>query len=263
MHNPVRQSYRSDVELLIMGNGDMDNTKSSGEIPLQDIEKQLSSSSILSNEDVESLSWHDLRVTVKDRATGQPRDILHGASGIVRPGEMMALMGGSGSGKTTLLNTLAQRQTAAVSGKVMINGEECSLATHRSVSSFVEQEDTLIGSLTVEETLWFAARLALPRSVTKAEAKNRVSKLIESFGLTKQRGTLIGTPVQKGISGGQKRRVSVATQLMTGPRILYLDEPTSGLDSTASYEVMSFIRNIAREHKVSVSRIIGQLWPDC
>lgn len=246
-----RQSFRSDVELLIMGNEDADTMRVSGEIPLQDVEKQLSSSSILGNDDVESLSWHGLSVTVKDRGTGQPRDILHGASGIVRPGEMMALMGGSGSGKTTLLNALAQRQTESIKGKVMINGEECNLATHRAITSFVEQEDTLIGSLTVEETLWFAARLALPRTVTKAEAKSRVAKLIECFGLSKQRSTLIGTPMQRGISGGQKRRVSVATQLMTGPRILFLDEPTSGLDSTASYEVINFIRNITREHKVS------------
>ena len=87
--------------------------------------------------------------------------------------------------------------------------------------------------------------------MTRNEARERVSKLIESFGLAGQRRTLIGTPLQKGISGGQKRRVSVATQLITGPRVLYLDEPTSGLDSTASYEVISFIRDIARRNKVS------------
>lgn len=248
----MRNSVRSDVELLIMGNEDTMTVR--GEMPMQDVEKYLSSSSILRNDDVESLSFHKLHVTVKDRATGLPRDIIHGASGIVRPGEVMALMGGSGSGKTTLLNTLAQRQTASVRGKVMINGQECDLNTHRALSSFVEQEDTLIGSLTVEETLWFAARLALPRTVTKADAKIRVDRLIKSFGLTNQSTTLIGTPVQKGISGGQKRRVSVATQLMTGPRILYLDEPTSGLDSTASYEVMSYISSIARENKVSIWR---------
>lgn len=78
----------------------------------------------------------------------------------------------------------------------------------------------------------------------------RVSSLIDAFGLTGQRATLIGTPLQKGISGGQKRRVSVARELITGPRVLYLDEPTSGLDSTASFEVMSFVRRIARENKV-------------
>lgn len=95
-------------------------------------------------------------------------------------------------------------------------------------------------------------------SVTKLETQTRVSRLIDAFGLTMQRNTLIGTPLQKGLSGGQKRRVSVATQLITGPRILYLDEPTSGLDSTASYEVMSFIRDIARSNNLIVIASIHQ-----
>lgn len=225
---------------------------------MEDIEKHASPRSSFANEDVDCLAWKDLTVTVKDRATGLDRDILDNASGIVRPGEMVALMGPSGSGKTTLLHTLAQRQTAAVHGQVLINGEEHPLATHRAISSFVEQEDTLTGSLTVEETLVFAARLSLPRTVTRREARERAGKLIQSFGLTGQRRTLIGTPLQKGISGGQKRRVSVATQLITGPRVLYLDEPTSGLDSTASYEVISFIRDIARRTKLIVIASIHQ-----
>jgi ABC-type multidrug transport system ATPase subunit len=75
----------------------------------------------------------------------------------------MALMGPSGSGKTTLLNTLAQRQTASVEGRVMINGKQQSLSTHRTMSAYVEQEDTLIGSMTTRETIRFAAQLALPR----------------------------------------------------------------------------------------------------
>lgn len=156
----LRHSYRSDIEMLIMP--DTDTRSSGGEMQLEDLEKQADVRSIFTNDDVESLSWQDLTVTVKDRSTGENRNILHSSSGIVKPGEMVALMGPSGSGKTTLLNTLAQRQTAAVTGKVLVNGHDISLATHRSIASFVEQEDTLIGSLTVEETLNFAARLSLP-----------------------------------------------------------------------------------------------------
>lgn len=80
---------------------------------------------------------------------------------------------------------------------------------------------------------------------------NRIDGLLDSFGLRKQQHTIIGTPIRKGISGGQKRRVSVASQLITGPKLLFLDEPTSGLDSAASWEVISFIKNIAKQNNVS------------
>lgn len=82
------------------------------------------------------------------------------------------------------------------------------------------------------------------------ERKARIEGLLSSFGLRHQADTIIGTPIRKGISGGQKRRVSVASQLITSPKILFLDEPTSGLDSAASFEVMSFVRDLAKKHKV-------------
>jgi ABC-type multidrug transport system ATPase subunit len=88
-------------------------------------------------------------------------------------------------------------------------------------------------------------------SVSKAERNVRIEGLLSAFGLQNQANTLIGTPIRKGVSGGQKRRVSVASQLITTPKILFLDEPTSGLDSAASFEVMQFVRNVAKKHKVS------------
>lgn len=267
----MRESYRSDIEMLIMPD---DAAKRVSPVAGEDVEKQMSGHTLFLNENIQSLAWQDVTVTVKDRTTMEDRNILEASSGLVRPGQMLALMGPSGSGKTTLLNTLAQRQSPT-HGKVLINGAECPLATHRAVSAFVEQEDTLIGSLTVEEALTFAAKLSLARwvprtarltmctdsptsTISKTEAHRRVSDLIASFGLIDQRRTLIGTPIQKGISGGQKRRVSVATQLITGPRVLYLDEPTSGLDSTASYEVMSFILDIAKRNNLIVIASIHQ-----
>lgn len=96
------------------------------------------------------------------------------------------------------------------------------------------------------------------RSILKNEESSRVQTLIDSFGLKKQADTLIGTPIRKGISGGQKRRVSVASQLITAPNILFLDEPTSGLDSVASLEVVSLLRKYAREHKLVVVASIHQ-----
>jgi len=79
----------------------------------------------------------------------------------------------------------------------------------------------------------------------------RIDALLAAFGLQQQADTLIGTPIRKGVSGGQKRRVSVASQLIMSPKILFLDEPTSGLDSAASYEVMRFVKDTAKKYKVS------------
>ncbi|KAF8579679.1 ABC-2 type transporter family protein [Ramaria rubella] len=210
---------------------------------------------------VRNFVWKGITVTVTDKQTKQPRAILEDVSGIVNAGEICALMGPSGCGKTTLLNVLARRQAATgatIAGSALVNGNDPSLATFRKLSSYVEQDDALIGSLTVRETMTFAARLALTHSLSKSERKRRVDTLLDSFGLRKQEDTLIGTPIRKGISGGQKRRVSVASQLITGPKLLFLDEPTSGLDSAASWEVVSFIKNVAKRNNLIVIASIHQ-----
>ena len=169
-------------------------------------------------------------------------------------------MGPSGSGKTTLLNTLARRSTGSGSttGTVLTNGMHQPKSAFRDVSSYVEQEDALIGSLTVRETVDFSARLSLASSVTKRQRLARVDDLLRAFGLTDQAHTLIGTPLRKGISGGQKRRASVAAQIITEPKILFLDEPTSGLDSSASYEIISHLRSVARRYNLLVVASIHQ-----
>jgi ABC-type multidrug transport system ATPase subunit len=226
----------------------------------KDLERRDSIGDHLDNTTVRSLSWHDVTVRVKDRKTKQPIAILSSASGFVEAGQVVALMGPSGSGKTTLLNVLAHRTTAnaEILGEVMINNERASLTAVRNLSSFVEQEDALIGSLTVKETISFAARLALPPSVSKKERVQRVDDLLDAFGIQGQANTLVGTPIRKGISGGQKRRLSVASQLIADPRILFLDEPTSGLDSAASFEVMNYIKRVAVQHRLIVVASIHQ-----
>ena len=160
-------------------------------------------------------------------------------------------MGPSGSGKTTLLNVLARRTRSNYTGECRVNNSKLDNEAFGQISSYVEQEDALIGSMTVWETLRFAADLALPRSVNRREKRQRIQTLLEAFGIQNQASTLVGTPIRKGISGGQKRRVSVASQLITCPKILFLDEPTSGLDSTSSYEVISYLRELAKANNVS------------
>ena len=169
---------------------------------------------------------------------------------------MLALMGPSGSGKTTLLNLLAGRVATGASlktdGKLLVDGMPFSTNAFRSISSYVEQEDVLIGSLTVRETVDFAARMASTCIKSPAARKRVVASLVSAFGLNSVADVLIGTPIQRGISGGQKRRVSCASQLIAGPKLLFLDEPTSGLDSTASREVITFLKRIASKFRVSV-----------
>ena len=142
---------------------------------------------------------------------------------------------------------------ADIKANIYINGTPANPKTFRRISAYVEQEDALVGSLTVRETLKFAARLSLPSSIDKHERISRIEALMTSFGLQGPSNTLIGTAIRKGISGGQKRRVSVAAQLITSPKLLFLDEPTSGLDSAASFEVISFVKEIAKKHNVSHS----------
>ncbi|KAJ5407151.1 hypothetical protein N7465_008435 [Penicillium sp. CMV-2018d] len=214
----------------------------------------------LMNQSVKDFSWSGLTVTVKDRETKQARDLICDISGNVKQGELVALMGPSGCGKTTLLNVLARRSPGAakVLGDTYVNGAKVDAASFGRMTSYVEQEDALIGSLSVWETVRFAADLSLPSSVSKRERMDRIRTLLEAFGIQKQANTIVGTPIRKGISGGQKRRVSVASQLITCPKILFLDEPTSGLDSTASFEVISYVRELAKSNNIMIIASIHQ-----
>ena len=151
---------------------------------------------------------------------------------------------------------LAHRSPPAkstVEGSMYIDRTPINPRKFRHISAYVEQEDALIGSLTVRETLEFAARLSLPTSIAKSERRQRVETLLRDFGLSDQADNLIGTSIRKGISGGQKRRLSVAAQLITAPKVLFLDEPTSGLDSAAAFEVISFLKKTAQRYKVSIA----------
>ncbi|KAJ9419414.1 P-loop containing nucleoside triphosphate hydrolase protein [Fusarium oxysporum] len=232
-----------------------------GRASVEDLEMCVIPTRHLANDVVESFAWSNLEVLVKDRKTKQPLSILSKASGIVNASEMLAIMGPSGSGKTTLLNALARRVAAAgatTTGDILGNGQKMELQMTRNLSTYVEQEDALIGSLTVRETMIFAARLALPSNVTRKEAFRRVDDLIASFGLQSQAHTIVGTPIKKGLSGGQKKRLGVASRLVANPKILFLDEPTSGLDSALSLEVITYIKEIGRRNKLLIIASIHQ-----
>lgn len=212
---------------------------------------------LFTNGTVQSFSWLDINVTVKDRKSKEPLTILDSCSGYARAGQLIALMGPSGSGKTTLLNVLANRSQSPWTGHIKVNSRSIGKKGLREISGYVEQDDALLGSLTVRETIDFSAKLAL-HGLSKDARHAMTDSLIAALGLRQQEHTVIGTPIRKGISGGQKRRVSVASQLVASPKVLFLDEPTSGLDSAASYEVMKLISNIAKKHHLIVIASIHQ-----
>ncbi|KAH9935196.1 P-loop containing nucleoside triphosphate hydrolase protein [Epithele typhae] len=181
--------------------------------------------------------------------------ILEGVYGEVSTGEMLAVMGPSGAGKSTLLDLLARRTTPSA-GNVSLNGEKN--FDIKPLASYVEQSDALLGVLTVKETLYFSARLSLDPSTPADVIHKRVGATLRDLGLTEVADNRIGTAIQRGVSGGQKRRVTIGASLVTLPRILFLDEPTSGLDSRTSTEVLSAIKTFAQRHGVIVIATIHQ-----
>ncbi|KAL3574964.1 hypothetical protein D5086_023065 [Populus alba] len=159
-------------------------------------------------------------------------------------GEVMAIMGPSGAGKSTFLDAIAGRIAGgSLQGSVRIDGKPVGVIYYTShsilkISDFVQQH--------VFETFMFAAEVRLPPSVSRAEKKNRVHELLHQLGLTSATDTYIGNEGNRGVSGGERRRVSVGTDIIHKPSLLFLDEPTSGLDSTSAYSVVEKVKDIAR-----------------
>ncbi|GKV23455.1 hypothetical protein SLEP1_g33176 [Rubroshorea leprosula] len=203
------------------------------------------------------LTWKDLWVTVSSQKNGR-RPILQGLTGYAEPGEILAIMGPSGSGKSTLLDALAGRLSSNThqTGQILINGRNERLAF--GTSAYVTQDDTLMTTLTVREAVYYSAQLQLPDSMSRAEKKERAEMTIREMGLQDAMETRIGGWSVKGLSGGQKRRVSICIEILTRPKLLFLDEPTSGLDSAASYHVMSRIVGLARQDGRTVVASIHQ-----
>ncbi|KAL7410066.1 P-loop containing nucleoside triphosphate hydrolase protein [Mrakia frigida] len=202
-----------------------------------------------------SVSFSHISYTIKTK-TGEKK-LINDVSVKVKAGELLAIMGPSGAGKSTLLDLMSTRKTFASGGSMSLNGSPLSPKDMLKISSFVEQEDALLGVLSVRETISYSLRLSLPKA-SRAFVSQRVNRIIDLLGLASCAETRIGTPIQRGISGGQKRRVSVACSLVAFPRVLFLDEPTSGLDSTSAREVMFAVRRVAREEGIIIVASIHQ-----
>ncbi|KAH6812978.1 ABC-2 type transporter family protein [Perilla frutescens var. frutescens] len=201
------------------------------------------------------LVWEDLTVVLPNFGQGQTRKLLHGLNGYAEPGRIMAIMGPSGSGKSTLLDALAGRlsRNVVMSGNILLNGKKRRL--DYGVVAYVTQEDVLLGTLTVRETLIYSAHLRLPSSLTARRIREIVEGTIMEMGLQDCADRQIGNWQMRGISGGEKKRVSIALEILTRPCIMFLDEPTSGLDSAAAFFVIQSIKNLARDGRTIISSI--------
>ncbi|PSC69816.1 ATP-binding cassette sub-family G member 2 [Micractinium conductrix] len=195
------------------------------------------------------VTFQGLTFTVQPRGGGPPLELLKGLSGAVRSGRCLAIMGASGAGKTTLLDVLAGHDySGTVGGKVLVNGRPRRLKAFLRISSYVQQRDVLMAAATVREAITTAALLKLPRAMPATEKRARVDGVLADMELEGCQHTLIGDELQnmKGISGGQRRRVSVGIELVKQPQVLFLDEPTSGLDSEMAVSMMETLLRLAR-----------------
>ncbi|KAB2091430.1 hypothetical protein ES319_A03G190300v1 [Gossypium barbadense] len=199
-------------------------------------------------EDGVFLTWKDLWVTVVNGKNGRP--ILQGLTGFARPGELLAIMGPSGCGKSALLNALAGilDPHTRKAGDILINGHKQTMAY--GTSAYVTQDEALIHTFTVTEAVYYSAQLRLPDTMSRSEKKQRAETTIREMGLQDAMNTRVGGWGNNGLSGGEKRRLSICIEILTRPRLLFLDEPTSGLDSAGSYHVMRSIASLNRRDGV-------------
>ncbi|KAI7754339.1 hypothetical protein M8C21_006027 [Ambrosia artemisiifolia] len=182
------------------------------------------------------------------------RTVLSGVSGVVRPGELLAMLGPSGSGKTTLLTALGGRLPGKTSGSITYNGQPFSSSIKRKIG-FVTQDDVLYPHLTVLETLTYAAMLRLPKNLTHEEKVEQAELIITELGLTMCRNSIVGGALIRGVSGGERKRVSIGQELLVNPSLLLLDEPTSGLDSTTALRLMGTLKGLAKGGRSVVTTI--------
>ncbi|KAG2598998.1 ABC transporter G family member 36 [Panicum virgatum] len=198
-----------------------------------------------------SLTFDDIRYSVdmpqEMKAQGVQEDrleLLKGVSGSFRPGVLTALMGVSGAGKTTLMDVLAGRKTGGyIEGDISISGYLKKQETFARVSGYCEQNDIHSPQVTVYESLLFSAWLRLPKDVDSNKRKIFIEEVMELVELKPLRDALVGLPGVNGLSTEQRKRLTIAVELVANPSIIFMDEPTSGLDARAAAIVMRTVRN--------------------
>lgn len=191
-----------------------------------------------------SFEWQHLNYTIHKNN----KQVLYDAFGTIKKGELMALIGSSGAGKSTLLNVLAHKVhswTGKVTGMICMDGKQiASKSELTKYSSYLRQEDIFHVNLTPREVLTFA--LDMTSNETKVKKDAKVNEMLKELNLLKCADNRIGNFESKGISGGEKRRLSMAMEFINDPSIIFLDEPTSGLDSFSALLVVGILKKEAK-----------------
>ncbi|KAL3501851.1 hypothetical protein ACH5RR_036300 [Cinchona calisaya] len=194
-----------------------------------------------------TIKWTNITCSLSYKSSKSVRFLLKGVSGEARPGRLLAIMGPSGSGKTTLLNILAGQLMASprlhLSGLLEVNGQKISKKAYKL--AYIRQEDLFFSQLTVRETLSLAAEMQLEHIPSVEERDEYVNNLIFKLGLVSCANSRVGDAKVRGISGGEKKRLSLACELIASPSIIFADEPTTGLDAFQAEKVMETLRELA------------------
>ena len=178
---------------------------------------------------------------------------MHGLSFTLHNGELLAVMGGSGTGKSTLLSIL-NGTLQPQEGTITINGHDISEPTAKALIGFVPQDDLLIEELTVYQNLWFTAKLCF-EGMADEEIDRRVMKTLKDLGLDAAKDLKVGSAINKFISGGQRKRLNIALELIREPAVLFLDEPTSGLSSADTEKVINLLKEQTFKGKLIIVNI--------
>lgn len=194
-------------------------------------------------------------LTVPDRGSGKPRALLDRVTMSIFPGELVGMLGPSGAGKSTLLMSVLGL-LRPTSGGVLVNGKplQQQYESFRTNVGYVPQDDIVHPQLTVREALWYACKLRLP-PMPEADLQESIERTLKQVGLFEQRDLQIGSAEEKVLSGGQRRRVNLAVELVTDPSLLILDEPTSGLSWTDAADVVATLRRLADDGRTIVLTI--------
>ncbi|CAB4444822.1 unnamed protein product [Rhizophagus irregularis] len=203
--------------------------------------------------------WNKIKNSDSKLESGKHvRKIIENIHGCANPGEVLAIMGPSGCGKTTLLNLLGDRVgSKGVQGTITLNGHKITKNSKRFVA-YCTQDDIFFPHLTVKETLSYTARLRLPREMSRRDKLKQVENTMALLNLTKCANTIIGDHRTRGVSGGERKRANIASELLTDPSVILLDEPTSGLDSSLALELTKILKEFAVKQRKTIIMVIHQ-----